>query len=173
MKPDNKNLVLTGLVVLVLGIFVYFSIMLYRPFVPAPETEFKLITGKSMTLGSLRGKPVLVVFWATTCKICIKEIPDLIELHNKYADKGFTMIAVAMPYDHPAAVVDYARARKLPYHVALDVDSKVFHAFEGIRGTPTLFLIANEGHVLMRALGKLKLRTLKQLIDNELASQGK
>lgn len=171
MKSKNLNLILFGAVVFVLGVYVYFSALLYQPTVPAPDTTFKFINGESTTLGNLRGKPVLVVFWATTCKICIKEIPDLIELHHKFGGKGLQIIAVAMPYDHPAAVVKLAKKMKLPYKVALDVDSKVLNAFIDVRVTPTIFLIANEGHILMRAIGKLKLRKLKQLIDNQLAKQ--
>jgi thiol-disulfide isomerase/thioredoxin len=168
MKNKNVNLMLAGAIALALGIYVIFSVTLYQPTIPDPDTEFKLVNGETLILGNLRGKPVLVVFWATTCKICLKEIPDLVELHHKYAKKGLSIVAVAMPYDHPAAVVKYARARKLPYHVALDVDKKIFNAFRDVRVTPTIFLIANEGHVLMRAIGKLKLRKLKQLIDNEI-----
>jgi hypothetical protein len=75
-----------------------------------------------------------------------------------------------MPYDHPAAVVKLAKKMNLPYKIALDVDKKVFNAFKDVKVTPTIFLIANEGHILMRAIGKLRLRKLKQLIDNQLSN---
>lgn len=168
---NKTTIALIGIASFVLGIGIYFSGLLDQSNTPAPDTTFKLITGDSITLGSLKGKPVMVVFWATTCKICIKEIPDLIELHNHYSKKDLEIIAVAMPYDHPAAVVKLAKKMKLPYKVALDVDSKVLNAFIDVQVTPTIFLIANEGHILMRAIGKLKLRKLKQLIDNQLAKQ--
>ena len=136
-----------------------------------PDATFKIIHGEKITLTSLKGKPVMVVFWATTCKICIEEIPDLVELHHLYGKQGLEIIAVAMPYDHPAAVVKLARRMKLPYKVALDVDSKVLHAFIDVQVTPTVFLIANEGHIIMRAVGRLKMDRIKQLIENELKNK--
>ncbi len=136
-----------------------------------PEATFKIINGQKITLASLKGKPVLVVFWATTCKICIEEIPDLIELHHLYEKQGLEIIAVAMPYDHPAAVVKLARRMKLPYKVALDVDSKVLHSFINVQVTPTVFLVAKKGHIIMHTVGRLKMARVKRLIEEEINKQ--
>jgi len=150
------------------AIFYYIADKLDYTQPATPTATFKLTNGNVITLDSLKGKPVLVVFWATTCKICIKEIPDLVELHHQYSKQGLQVIAVAMSYDHPAAVVKLAKIMKLPYKVALDVDNKVRNAFVNVQVTPTIFLIANKGHVVMRAVGKLKMGLIKELIEKEL-----
>ena len=170
----KNNKVLKYFIYLLIFLFVSHAIFYYiadkldytKPL--TPKATFKLINGNVITLDSLKGKPVLVVFWATTCKICIKEIPDLVELHHFYAKKGLEIIAVAMSYDHPAAVVRLAKKMQLPYKVALDVDNKVRDAFVNVQVTPTIFLVANEGHIIMRAVGKLKMGLIKQLIEEEL-----
>ncbi|MBI3575462.1 MAG: TlpA family protein disulfide reductase, partial [Gammaproteobacteria bacterium] len=73
--------------------------------VPGPrlvaDTEFHLLDGRKLALKELRGQPVLVAFWATNCKPCVEELPDLIKLYNDLHPKGFELIAVAMPYDPP------------------------------------------------------------------------
>ena len=89
----------------------------------APDVTFTTLTGQKITLNGLRGKPVIVTFWATDCPSCIKEIPDLIDLYSQYHSSGLEMIAVAMYYDPPNHVVDMTKAKQLPYNVALDLNS--------------------------------------------------
>ena len=62
-------------------------------------------------LRSLRGKPVLVSFWASTCPRCLDEIPHLIELYEELAPRGFEIIAIAMAYDPPNRVIAFIQAR--------------------------------------------------------------
>ena len=132
------------------------------------EAEFVLIDGRRLHLGQLRGRPVLVNFWATSCRLCIKEIPHLKALYRELAPRGLELIGVAMPYDPPDRVLIYARAQELPYPVALDVEGRVLRAFGGVRGTPTIFLVAPEGHVVLRATGKLDLPRLRRRIEKYL-----
>ena len=65
---------------------------------PAPDIEFTTVDGKKIDLKTLKGKPVLVTFWATSCPGCIKEMPHLIELYHELHNKGLEIIGVAMPY---------------------------------------------------------------------------
>jgi len=119
----------------------------------APETTFSTITGKKIALQDLRGKPVIVTFWATDCASCIKEIPHLIELYQQYHDEGLEIIAVAMAYDPPNHVLDMTKAQQLPYHVALDMQSENAHAFGDVSLTPTTFLIAPDGSIVLQKTG--------------------
>lgn len=119
----------------------------------APETTFSTITGKKIALQDLRGKPVIVTFWATDCASCIKEIPHLIELYQRYHNQGLEIIAVAMAYDLPNHVLDMTKAQQLPYHVALDMQSENAHAFGDVSLTPTTFLIAPDGSIALQKTG--------------------
>ena len=106
----------------------------------APDVTFTTIKGEKISMASLKGKVVLVSFWATDCRSCNKEMPDLINTYNAYKAKGFEMIAVAMPYDPPAQLLNYVTQKNLPFPVMHDGFSEVTQAFGGINATPTAFL---------------------------------
>ena len=67
-----------------------------------------------------RAKVALVNFWATTCTTCVAEMPELIRTHQKFQQRGFETVAVAMSYDPVEWVLNYSRSRQLPFRVALD-----------------------------------------------------
>lgn len=131
---------------------------------PPPETEFTLLDGRKVTLRSLRGRPVLLSFWATTCGPCIEELPDLIRLYNDWHALGFELIAVAMPYDPPALVQEFVQRRGLPYSVALDVQGKLTSAFGGVPYVPAAFLIAPNGNIVMNSTGRLDIDKARRII---------
>jgi len=135
----------------------------------ASSTLFKTLDGEKFSLNDLPG-PKLVNFWSTSCHICLKEMPDLVELHEDYESRGFTVIAVAMPSDRPDLVLEVSQQRKLPFPVALDLDGKVLSAFKTedgktIKGTPTTFLINADGDLLGRYVGKIKFDVLREKLD--------
>lgn len=127
----------------------------------APETTFSTITGQKIALADLRGKPVIVTFWATDCASCLKEIPHWIELYQRYHHKGLEIIAVAMAYDPPNHVLNMSKALQLPYSVALDMQSENAHAFADVALTPTTFLIAPDGSIALQKTGLLDINTVK------------
>lgn len=137
-----------------------------------PDVELKYIDGSSAHLQDYHGKPVLVTFWATTCRLCIKEIPDLIALHREFGPRGLEIIAIAMPYDHPASVARYSQQRGLPYKVALDVEAKAVRTFDHVRVTPTNFLLAPDGHIVMKETGMLNVSRARRLITALLNEKG-
>src|ERR1700723_4188917 len=83
-----------------------------KPLPNAPDVTFKDLQGKDVSLASLKGKVVVVNFWATWCEPCRTEIPWLIAYQQKYADKGFTMLGVAMDEDGKAAVDPFLKSPK-------------------------------------------------------------
>jgi len=119
----------------------------------APEVTFTTITGKQVALREWRGKPAIVTFWATDCPTCMLEIPHLIDLYLQFHPQGLEMVAVAMAYDPPHHVVEMTRARQLPYHVALDLNSAHALAFGEVQFTPTTFLISPEGKIAEKSVG--------------------
>ena len=77
----------------------------------APEVTFSTLSGKQLALSELRGKVVLVKFWATNCVSCVAQMPDNIENYNKYREQGFELVAVAMQYDPANYVINCGNAQ--------------------------------------------------------------
>lgn len=131
----------------------------------APEVAFKTIKGNSIELAGLKGKPVLVTFWATDCPGCIEEIPHLIELHRQYHQQQLTIVAVAMHYDPPNHVLAMAESRQLPYVVALDPGGELAQSFGNVRLTPTTFLIDRNGHIVLQKVGVFELADMQRRLS--------
>jgi peroxiredoxin len=137
--------------VLVFGVGGWFVL---HPAPAAPDVAFTTLDGKTVSMSDLRGKVVLVKFWATSCVTCNKQMPDTIADYEAYSPKGFVTMAVAMSYDPPNYVQTYAHTRELPFPVALDTQGKLAKAFGDVRLTPTAFLIDKQGHIVKRYLGE-------------------
>jgi peroxiredoxin len=128
----------------------------------SPDITLLTIDGEELSLASLRGNPLLLTFWATTCPGCIKEMPHLIKLYDELSPQGLEIIGVAMSYDKPSHVLSMRKARNIPYPVALDIHGTAAQAFGNVRLTPTSFLIAPDGRIVSRKIGEMdmpKLRT--------------
>jgi len=135
----------------------------------APDVSFTTLDGQTRQLSSLKGKVVLVNFWATTCTTCVAEMPKLIETYNKFAPKGFETVAIAMDYDPPEYVRNYAQKNGLPFTVALDSGGKAAKGFEDVRLTPTTFLLDKQGRIVQKYLGEPDFAKLHALLDKLLA----
>ncbi|MGE5320612.1 MAG: peroxiredoxin family protein [Hyphomicrobiaceae bacterium] len=135
----------------------------------APAATFTTLEGKTISLEELRGKIVLVNFWATSCPGCVKEMPDLIETYNQYKGRGFEIVAVAMSYDPPNYVANFAKTRQLPFPVALDVNGEHARAFGNVQLTPTSFIIGKDGRIIQEKLGDLDFTKLKAMLDKDLS----
>ena len=131
---------------------------------PSGETQFVLLDGRTISLASLRGRPVLVSFWATSCVPCVQELPDLIRLYHEWQPRGFELIAVAMPYDPPSLVQQFVQQRGVPYPVALDLDGKVTSAFGGVPYVPAAFLLAPNGRIELQYTGRLDMAKARRVI---------
>lgn len=136
----------------------------------APEVSFKEINGKQINTAELRGKVVMVNFWATSCTTCIKEMPDMVTTYNKYKDQGLDFVAVAMSYDPPNYVLNYAQTRQLPFRVALDSDGSVARAFGDVKLTPTTYVIDKKGRIIKRYVGEPEFAELHKLLEKALAA---
>ena len=132
---------------------------------PAPNVVFKTIKGEQIALTNLRGKPVLINFWASNCGYCLEEMPHLATLYRKLSVKGLQVIGVAMPYDIPSHVVLRSKQLNLPYPIAIDPDDTVANAFDNVRFTPTSFLINKHGMVIKKTTGRMNLDDLHTQIN--------
>ena len=136
--------------------------------VATPEVNFIGVHGEQFAMSSLRGKVVLVNFWATSCTVCVSEMPKIVRTYEKYHKLGLETVAVAMSYDPPDRVFAYAQQNKLPFRVTLDIFDKAMQAFGGIRGTPTTFLMDRRGKIVQRFEGEPDYGKLGELIEKEL-----
>jgi peroxiredoxin len=135
---------------------------------PAPDVTFTSLNGNELALRDLHGKVVVVNFWATSCAICIREMPDLAHLQRRFGDRGVTLIAVAMRYDPPNRVLEYAKSAALPFVVSLDPMGKIEGAFGGVTGTPTTFVIDKRGQIVQRIRGAPDFARLHTLLEAKL-----
>jgi peroxiredoxin len=136
---------------------------------PAPETRFVLLDGSQTSTQALKGKVVLVNFWATSCVTCVAEMPQLIQTHQKYHARGYETMAVAMSYDPPAYVVNFSQSRQLPFMVAIDNTGAVAKAWGDVKITPTTYLVNKRGQVVKQYVGEPDFAAMHQLIEKLLA----
>ena len=136
---------------------------------PAPRFNYTLLDGARGSTESLRGKVVLVNFWATSCALCVREMPQLVATHRKFQARGFETLAVAMRYDAPASVSHFAQDRQLPFGVVIDNTGSIAQAFPGVQVTPTTFVIDKRGAIAKRIVGEPDFNALHLLVDKLLA----
>jgi peroxiredoxin len=125
------------------------------------KADFTLndLQGKAWHLRELRGKVVLVNFWATWCPPCRKEMPDLDALYNKFKDQGFVVLAIS---DEEAAKVSpFIGERKIGYPVLLDPGRKVNELFQ-VEGIPKSFVYDREGKMVAQSID---MRTRSQFLE--------
>lgn len=134
----------------------------------APQVSFTTIDGRRLKLADLKGRVVLVNFWATSCPGCVAEMPQLIESYKRYQPQGFEVVAVAMSYDPPSHVVNYAKKNALPFPVALDADGSLAKQFGDVQVTPTAILVDSQGKIARRVMGQLDFNALHAFLNENL-----
>ena len=135
----------------------------------APPSSFVMLDGSKQDVSSLKGKVTLVNSWATSCVTCVAEMPRIISTFEKYAPKGFDTIAVAMSYDPPSYVVNFAQTRALPFSVAIDNTGALAKAWGDVKLTPTTFIVNKRGEIVKRYVGEPNFTELHSLIEELLA----
>ena len=134
----------------------------------APDVRFATLTGESFSTADLRGKVVLVNFWATYCGPCLREMPKVLEAHRKFAPRGYETVAVAVRQDRPERVADFAQRGALPFKVVFDASGDIAREFDKVRITPTVFVLDRQGRVLMKAVGKPDWAALHAAVEQAL-----
>jgi peroxiredoxin len=100
----------------------------------------------------------------------VAEMPKMIAAYNKYHPKGYEMVAVAMSYDPPSYVVNYAQTRQLPFKVAIDNTGAIAKAWGDVQLTPTTYLLDKKGAIVKRYVGAPDFDELHELIEKLLAA---
>jgi thiol-disulfide isomerase/thioredoxin len=122
---------------------------------PAPVADFAVtdLNGRTISSADLRGKVVLVNFWATWCPPCRAEIPDLIRLQDKYRDK-LVVLGISEDEVPPDEVKAFVAEQKMNYPVAMTTPA-LAKIFRGVSALPTTFVIGREGKLEQRHVGML------------------
>jgi peroxiredoxin len=120
---------------------------------PAPDFTLSTLSGTSLSLADLRGKVVLLNFWATWCMPCRKEMPAIEALYQRYKDRGLEVLAISLDKGSATVVEAFVQEMGVTYRVALDPSWATARTY-GVRGLPATFLIDRAGHVLLRELGE-------------------
>lgn len=136
----------------------------------SPEISLLSLDGNEIQLAELRGRPILITFWATTCPGCVKEIPHLIELYEELSPRGLEIIGIAMDYDPPNQVLAARDARGITYPIVLDIHARASAAFGNVRLTPTSFLINPDGQIVLQKIGEMDMAAVRQKILDMLDS---
>jgi peroxiredoxin len=136
-----------------------------------PNFKVSEISGKTITQTDIAGKVTVINFWATSCVTCVKEVPQLVSTYEKFKPQGLEFIALAMSYDPPMYVVNFAETRKLPFMVAMDSDGSAAKSFGKIQLTPTTLVINKQGKIVKRYVGEPNWNDFHTLLEKLLAEK--
>jgi thiol-disulfide isomerase/thioredoxin len=136
---------------------------------PSPDFTLKdLATGKSITLSHLKGKVVLLDFWATWCPPCRAEIPHLVDLNRELRPKGLRILGLSVDQNGPAPVLNFIKNFGINYYVML-CTPEVARAYGGVDGIPATFLLGKNGELLGHWVGYTDAQVFRDAIKAALA----
>jgi thiol-disulfide isomerase/thioredoxin len=139
----------------------------------APDFDLKVLdgNGKSMKLSDLRGKAVVVDFWATYCGPCKIEMPWFVELQKKYGPEGLQIVGVAVDDAGEKAISDFTKKMGINYPILIGTQ-KVADQYGGLDGLPTTFFLDRSGKIMDRQLGLISESVIVDNIKKSLSSGG-
>jgi peroxiredoxin len=138
---------------------------------PAPDFELTALDGKKVKLSDLRGKAVLVNFWATWCGPCKIEMPWLVDLQQRYSAKGLVVLGISVDEGSTDKIAAYAKEMGVNYTVLRTTDA-VSDSYGGIDGLPTTFYVNRNGVIIGQAAGLVSKDTIEDDINRALTQGG-
>jgi peroxiredoxin len=120
---------------------------------PAPDFALPTLSGESIRLSDLRGKAVLLNFWATWCVPCRTEMPTMEALYQAYRDRGLAVVGINLDMLSTAGVETFVKEVTVTFPIVLDPSWSTARAY-GVFGLPTTYLIDRQGNVVVREMGE-------------------
>jgi thiol-disulfide isomerase/thioredoxin len=133
----------------------------------APNFSLSSQNGKVIELAKLKGKIVLLNFWATWCPPCRAEIPDFIDVYSTYKSKGFEIVGIALDEEGWDKVAPFMKEAKINYPIVLG-SRDITQAYGGIDGIPTTFIVDRDGNIVGQQVGILTKSALIKVLKKYL-----
>jgi thiol-disulfide isomerase/thioredoxin len=138
---------------------------------PAPDFSLESLDGKNLRLSDLRGKAVLLNFWATWCAPCKIEMPWFVELQNQYGSQGLQIVGVAMDDSSREDIAKFAKDMGVNYPVLLGKEA-VGEAYGGVPALPETFFIGRDGKIVDKIIGLKGKADIEDAIKEALNTPG-
>lgn len=130
---------------------------------PAPAWKLAALDGSEIGSETLKGKVVVVDFWATWCGPCVHEIPGYVALQKKYAERGLVIVGLSVDRKGKAAVEPFAKRHGINYPLAI-ATPEVISAFGELEAIPTTYLIDREGRIRHKKTGSMEAADYEKLL---------
>lgn len=138
----------------------------------APDFTLLQLNGESFTLSSLKGKVIILDFWATWCPPCIKGIPDFIDLQEEYKEQGLEIVGVLLDQGKKASLESKVKEMGINY-VVVPGGREITQAYGGVRAIPTTFIIDQNGNKVKKYVGLNSKETFESKIKELFAQEVK
>jgi peroxiredoxin len=132
----------------------------------APDFSFKTQYGKDFQLSRMKGKVVLINFWATWCGPCRAEIPGFLQVYERYKDKGLEIVGISLDENGWEVVTPFIKRFNITYPIVIDARGVVAQQYGRIDAIPTSFFIDRKGNIVDQHVGYLSKEELEKKIKS-------
>ncbi|MCK5916063.1 MAG: redoxin domain-containing protein [Deltaproteobacteria bacterium] len=118
-----------------------------------PDFSLTSLEGTPITRESLKGKVVILDFWATWCAPCRAAIPHLVTLYEEYKEQGLEVIGVSLDQGGRSEVVDFVKRNQVPYPIAIGTNNPITKDLGNITSLPTMILLSKKSSIEFKVVG--------------------